>query len=268
MQSNKSRDRFNQIAEQFLHSEVHQMSPSIQRVLQMNLSWKAKRICDVACGAGHFGISFHDQATDIVAVDPSENMLKTAQNLAKEKGITSYQTVQAFAENIPLPDDSFDLVISRLAPHHFVDIQQAVNEMARIAKPDGHVVVIDLAGYEDLAIDAFNHQIEVLHDPTHQRSYTASEWQEFFSQAGLIINELHDWQMERPQGLSIKQWCQIASSGSDAENHIRQLLKDAPSHYLETMRIEKREDDYYLPIKTIVIVGQKRRDTFANHQNL
>ncbi|TWG25020.1 MULTISPECIES: class I SAM-dependent methyltransferase [Geobacillus] len=258
MQQNASSARFNKISERFLNSEVHKMSPTIQRVLEMSRSWKIDSVCDVACGAGHFGISFRDSASSITVVDPAENMLETAKRLAADKGVDNFQTVQAYAEEIPLEAQSFDLVVSRLAPHHFVDIQKAVCEMARIVKPNGYVVVIDLSGYEDQEIDEFNHQLEILHDPTHVRSYRAWEWKNFFTNAGLNVVELHDWQMERPQGVSVKKWCEIASSGSEAEEKIRQLLRDAPPHYLEVMRIEERDNEYYMPIKTVLIVGQKR----------
>lgn len=268
MQQKASSFRFNEISEQFLNSEVHSMSPTIQRVKEMSRFWKIDSVCDVACGAGHFGISFRDSASLITFVDPSENMLETAKHLALAKKINQIQTIQGFAEAIPLPDQSFDLVVSRLAPHHFVDIQKAVCEMARIVKPGGHVVVIDLSGYEEKEIDEFNHQLEILHDPTHVRSYRAEEWETFFTHAGLEMIELHDWQMERPQGVSVNRWCQIASSGSEAEEKIRQLLQDAPTHYLETMKIDRRNNEYYMPIKTALIVAQKGENHFADHQDL
>jgi hypothetical protein len=54
-----------------------------------------------------------------------------------------------------------------MAPHHFSDVAKAVQEMARVASGGGGVAVIDLEGDEDQALDDLNHEIEVLHDPTH-----------------------------------------------------------------------------------------------------
>jgi ubiquinone/menaquinone biosynthesis C-methylase UbiE len=86
------------------------------------------------------------------------------------------EAVRAYAEEMPLPSKSFDVVMSRLAPHHFADPTRAVREMTRLAKPDGRVAVIDLEGNEDPCLDDLNHELEVLHDPSHVRSYTAARW--------------------------------------------------------------------------------------------
>ena len=113
------------------------------------------------------------------------------------------ETVQAFAEKILLASNSFDAVVSRLAPHHFLDPAEAVREMARLANHGGSVAVIDLEGNEDPVLDALNHEIEVLHDPTHVRSYSAPSWRQYFEKAALTIETLESGHTELPGGLSI-----------------------------------------------------------------
>ena len=49
--------------------------------------------------------------------------------------------VVALAEDLPFADGSFDVVVSRIAPHHFDDIGAAVAEMARVS--NGLVVIED-----------------------------------------------------------------------------------------------------------------------------
>jgi SAM-dependent methyltransferase len=102
----------------------------------------------------------------IVGVDAAANMLRQFEKLANERGV-KVEAVHAYAEAVPLPGDSFDVVVSRLAPHYFSDVAKAVQEMARVASGSGGVAVIDLEGDEEQALDDLNHEIEVLHDPTH-----------------------------------------------------------------------------------------------------
>ena len=174
-----SSQRFNTLADGYASSEVHTGSPTLDR-LHTHLP-PVDSVCDLACGAGHTGLGFAGIAARIVAVDPAPKMLAQVRRLAEERGI-AIETIEAFAESIPLASASFDLVVCRLAAHHFTDITKAMTEMVRLAKPGGYVAIIDMEGDENPALDAFNHEIEVLHDPTHVRSYTAKFWRELFGE--------------------------------------------------------------------------------------
>lgn len=255
--SENTAQRFNQLATNFLTSPIHQRSPTIEKLLEWTREENIKSICDIACGPGHLALSFHKRKPLIVGVDPSSNMLTIFLKQAYEKNIEA-RAIQAYAELIPLPDNSFDLVCSRLAPHHFTNIQQALREMVRITKPGGKVAIIDLEGYEDPDIDQLNHKLEILHDPTHIRSYKASEWEAFFIKAGLEILEIQDNLSEYPQGVSIERWCNIASSGKKAEQRIRTLLRHTPQYILDSMNIMEQDGEYYMPIRTLMIIGRKR----------
>src|SRR5665213_4062557 len=147
--------RFDKIASNFATSEVHRSSPTISRLLDLVDGLPISSVCDVACGAGHLGRAFATRAVRLVCVDPSPNMLAAAQQQATERGL-SLEVCEAPAECIPLGDSQFDLVASRLAPHHFSNVPKALSEMARLAKPGGLIAVIDLEGNERAEVDAFN----------------------------------------------------------------------------------------------------------------
>ena len=94
--------------------------------------------------------------------------------------------------------------------------------MTRLARPGGHVAVIDMEGNENPAVDALNHEIEVLHDPTHVRSYTAGRLARAFHRQQL-------WKSRRartrwwefPAGLTVGRWCELSGSGAEALQAIR-----------------------------------------------
>lgn len=159
-------EHFDAIAGQYASSEVHAGSPTIWRLHELMSPQPPASICDVACGPGHLALSFAGKSSRIVGIDASLNMLRQFQKLARQRGIR-VEAIHAFAEAVPLPENTFDAVVSRLAPHHFAGPAKAVKEMTRLAKPGGLVAVIDLEGNEDPALDELNHQIEMLHDPTH-----------------------------------------------------------------------------------------------------
>jgi ubiquinone/menaquinone biosynthesis C-methylase UbiE len=99
------------------------------------------------------------------------------------------------AEDLPFADGSFDVVVSRIAPHHFEDIGEAIGEMARVSNS---LLVIEDTQYTSEEVEA----AEKLRDPTHVRSYTEAEWRGFLERAGLEIehvdyfvktHDLEDW---------------------------------------------------------------------------
>jgi ubiquinone/menaquinone biosynthesis C-methylase UbiE len=249
-------EHFNAIAGQYAASEVHANSPTIRRLHELLAPKRPDSVCDVACGPGHLALSFAGRATRIVGVDAAPNMLRQFEKLAKERGV-SVETVEAYAGKMPLPSNSFDVVVSRLAPHHFPDVTKAVREMARLAKSGGRMAVIDLEGSENRVLDDLNQEIEVLHDPSHVRSYTARRWQEFFETNGLIIEALEPGQTELPGGLAIRRWCEIGNTEKEAEAKIRARLAAAPSEQLAELGIRFENGEFYIPVRTLIILGRK-----------
>ena len=254
--TSESRNRFDKIAENYATSEVHSMSPTIGLLHQLvNLETGAS-VCDVACGTGHLALSFATRAGRLVGVDPAPGMLDAFRRVAAERG-RQVETVEAYAESIPLRGRQFDLVVSRLAPHHFDDVDGAVAEMVRLTKIGGRLAIIDLEGHENADLDEFNHKLEILHDPTHVRSYTATRWRSIFESSGLKVDVLKDRLSERPQGTTVRRWCEIGSSGTEAEAEIRSSLRKAPNSFLEALNIRRKGEEFLLPIRTLLIVGTR-----------
>ncbi len=249
-------EHFNAIAGQYAASEVHANSPTIGRLHELLASKQLDSICDVACGPGHLALSFAGKAAHIVGVDAAPNMLRQFERLAKERGV-KVETVHAYADSVPLPANSFDAVVSRLAPHHFPDVAKAIQEMTRLAKPGGGLAVIDLEGDENPALDALNHKIEVLHDPSHVRSHTAARWREFFETNGLTVEGLESKQTELPGGLTIQRWCEIGNTPSEAQSEIRALLAGAPREHLTGLGIRSENGEFRIPVRTLIILGRK-----------
>lgn len=253
---NESAARFDTNAANYATSEIHRDSPSIALLHDILADRATGSACDVACGAGHLALSFAGRAARIAGVDLSPRMLAAFRDLATTRGI-EVETHCAAAEALPFPDGTFDVVASRLAPHHFVGIERAVAEMARVARPGGTVAVIDLEGDSDPEVDALNHALEMLHDPTHVRSYTAARWHELFREAGLRDIRQHVALSEYPAGIPVARWCEITASGIDAERAIRERLGECPPDRLAALGIARRGAEFFLSIRTVLTVGSR-----------
>ncbi len=104
------------------------------------------RILDVGCGPAVIAGAVADSTptAEIIALDASPTRIAIAeQTLESHPNATP---ILGRAEHLPFPDNSFDFVYSRFLLEYLPDKQQAVNELARVCRPGGTVLIQDLDG--------------------------------------------------------------------------------------------------------------------------
>lgn len=95
------------------------------------------KFADIGCGTGNYLTALSALGLDFLGIDPSETMLEAARTK------NSHSTfICAFAENIPLPDESIDGVIGTFTMHHWDDIGKGLSEIYRILKPGRRFVAL------------------------------------------------------------------------------------------------------------------------------
>jgi tellurite methyltransferase len=103
-----------------------------------------RKVLDAGCGGGRNLIYFLQNGFDVHAVDPNPEAVEMVKQLAKTlaPSIPSTNFKVAAAENLPLDDDHFDLVISSAVLHfanseaHF---ESMLYSMWRVLKPGGYL---------------------------------------------------------------------------------------------------------------------------------
>jgi arsenite methyltransferase len=86
-------------------------------------------------------------------LDMTDEMLVLAQSNAREAGITNVHFLKGVIEEIPLPADSVDVVISNCVINLSVDKAAVLTEIARVLKPGGRVGVSDIVAEDHLSHD-------------------------------------------------------------------------------------------------------------------
>lgn len=81
----------------------------------------------------------------VTCVDLTPAMLKKGKENADKEGIDNITFILGDVNELPFSDNSFDIVLSRLAFHHFYDTNKAFSQMARVLKKGGKFVYIDMA---------------------------------------------------------------------------------------------------------------------------
>ena len=101
-------------------------------------------IADLGAGEGTFSQLLAQGAERVIAVDSSEKMVRFGAELARKHGVRNLEYRQGDMEDLPIEDGSVDLAFFSQSLHHAVHPQKAVLEAARILKPGGRIVILDL----------------------------------------------------------------------------------------------------------------------------
>lgn len=99
-------------------------------------------VLDVAAGTGLVTVAAHELVGSggrVVALDPSPGML------AELRKKLLVETLEGYAENIPLPDAEVDFISMGYALRHVGDLDKAFGEYFRVLRPGGQVCLMEIS---------------------------------------------------------------------------------------------------------------------------
>ena len=100
-----------------------------------------KDVIELGCGTAYFGAWLAKRGAWVTGVDLTPAQLETARRCSDELGIPM-ELIEANAEEVPLPDASFDLALSEYGASIWCDPYRWIPEAARILRPCGELVFL------------------------------------------------------------------------------------------------------------------------------
>ena len=141
----------------------------------MAAGFQGREVADLGAGEGQLCLLLARYAARVFAVDQSPQMLGALTDGAREAGVAERNTTaEGDLEALPLEDASVDAAFLSQALHHAARPGQAIAEAARILRPGGILIVLDL----------------LRHDQEWVREQWADQW------LGFLPEELHSWMNE------------------------------------------------------------------------
>lgn len=210
----KSQAFFSDKAEAYRQSATHGARADLERMLAMLSPLPGERALDVATGGGHTALALRDAGCVVLASDATRTMLV---------GL-AVPGVLCDAQRSPFRAETFSIVTSRIAPHHFPDLYAFVDESARVLRPGGRIYVFDLTTPEDRTVADLIDSLERVRDPSHAHSWSASEWRAACEAAGLRVERLERSASE----MELEPWVKRAQMSDERERELRRLLSAGP----------------------------------------
>ncbi len=105
-------------------------------LVEKEVDLQGKKVLDVGCGTGSYGLGFVKKGAEYFGIDIDEEKIKEA-----KENINSGIFKVSSSENIPFPDEFFDVVFLNEVLEHVKDDEETVVECLRVLKNKGHIVV-------------------------------------------------------------------------------------------------------------------------------
>ena len=135
-----------------------------------------ERVADIGAGMGAGVIPAAKTGAMVTAVDPT-NYMRAILNARRmwQRARKRIEVVDGTAENIPLEDGAFDVVMAVNALHHFADVDAAAAEVFRVMAPGGRLMFVD-EQFHDPEHPEFGDM-----DPDHEHIFDAADLAEVVS---------------------------------------------------------------------------------------
>ncbi|MGF0538604.1 ArsR/SmtB family transcription factor [Agrobacterium sp. ES01] len=160
----------------------------------------ADSMLDLGTGTGRILQLLSDTYRRGVGIDASRDMLSVARANLDKAGVLKASVRQGDILNLPLDGNEFDLVVIHQVLHFLVHPELALNEAARMLKPGGRLVVIDLAP----------HSLDYLREEhAHERlGFSHSMMSEWLSRANFSVEKIVDVEPREPsaKALTVTMW--------------------------------------------------------------
>ena len=243
-------------------AEAYAFNPTIvdpdwaQRLVYNVAPTGQERLLEVATGPGYVAMAFAPHVREVVGVDLTDAPLAIAEKTRQERNLENVRFQKGDANQLPFDDNTFDLVVCRLAVHHFADPKWVIDEMARVCRPGGKVAVEDLVSSEVAErAEHYNHW-ERLRDPSHVVALSITQLLAYFTDAGLEVEQI---QSENRRQVA-EQWMRNSQTPEDVAAEVRALIRTDMEQNLSGISIYLGDDEQLcFDHRMVTVVGRKSR---------
>jgi ubiquinone/menaquinone biosynthesis C-methylase UbiE len=118
-------------------------SLAIEKLLPRDLT-----LADIGCGTGSLTFELARFARKVIGIDLSNEMLRRARAVAREREVRNVDFRQGDALKLPLNSHSVDAAFCVMVLHFLADPQRAIKGICRVTRPGGSIILVDLVQHK------------------------------------------------------------------------------------------------------------------------
>ncbi|MBN2455820.1 MAG: class I SAM-dependent methyltransferase [Sedimentisphaerales bacterium] len=179
------------------------------------------RVLDVAAGTGHLSRMIAPHVRQVIAIDMTKEMLEQARKAAAEACIENILFEEGDAAALPYQDNSFDMVVSRFAIHHFEKPELQLKEMVRVSREEHAVGIIDMLSPADESLISPYNRLEQMRDPSHTVALTKEQLTKAMEISGLLVQQF----AARDINVDFERWTEMTGTDRQTKLAIRSELE-------------------------------------------
>jgi len=140
-----SRQYFDNIAAKWNTMRSEYFKDEVRDRILQKLDIESKIVGDLGCGTGFISLGLAAKKPNIVfSLDQSVNMLKELKRESAVWGFHNIYPIRSSLDELALFDESLDAITINMALHHVVEAGKSIEEMYRVLKPGGRVIISDV----------------------------------------------------------------------------------------------------------------------------
>ena len=148
------------------------------------------KILDLGCGGGLLSEEFAKKNAKVVGIDISDNSIKIAKAHASKNNLTIIYK-KGNAENIPIKDNTFDVVVCADCLEHVDNLEKVISEISRVLKNKGLFCydTINRTFLSKLTVDWIANRIlrwQNKHLNVTEKNYAVHDWDKFIKPSELF----------------------------------------------------------------------------------
>lgn len=155
----RSTDFFSQVGHRWDRMRLESFGDSFHRDALITLLPADWVVADIGTGTGYMLPMLSETFRKVIAVDPVPEMLEAARSRCRTQRIKNVAFRRGDMSRLPISNRQADLVLAVLVLHHVPSPEEALGELFRIAKPGGHLLVVEQR----------SHRLESFHERMQDR---------------------------------------------------------------------------------------------------
>jgi SAM-dependent methyltransferase len=231
-------------SEAFNAAPVMRSADTLGRLLDLIPAVAGERWLDAACGPGLVARGLAGRVREVCGVDMTPAMVDLARREAAREGIENALFQIGDVTELDFEAGSFDGAVTRFSLHHIPVPGRVVDELARVVRPGGAIVLADHVTSDDVEAATWHQEIERLRDPSHWACLTPRGVRRLGERAGLVLER----EQVSPLHLEFEEWIGRGSGGERSRPLIERALDErvpAP----EVFRVQAKNGERVLELR-------------------